>query len=173
MQGQRRREGSDPVQCTTCGGVGQVRMQQGFFSIQQTCPTCKGAGTTIKDPCTACNGRGRNSKTKTLNVKVPAGVDDGDRIRLSGEGEAGRNGGPPGDLYVEIRVEPHKIFDREGSRPVLRGPGQFRDGHPWRRCRSADARRHRIAQNSVRNAIWQDLQTARQRCDDRPRPSHR
>jgi molecular chaperone DnaJ len=108
-------KGSDPVKCTTCGGVGQVRMQQGFFSIQQTCPACKGAGTTIKDPCKSCNGRGRKSKTKTLNVKVPAGVDDGDRIRLSGEGEAGRNGGPAGDLYVEIRVEPHKIFDREGA----------------------------------------------------------
>jgi len=108
-------KGSEPVKCTTCAGVGQVRMQQGFFSIQQSCPTCKGAGTQITDPCKACHGRGRNSKTKTLNVKVPAGVDDGDRIRLSGEGEAGRNGGPAGDLYVEIRVEPHKIFEREGS----------------------------------------------------------
>jgi len=108
-------KGSDPVKCTTCAGVGQVRMQQGFFSIQQTCPTCKGTGTQIKDPCKACHGRGRNSKTKTLNVKVPAGVDDGDRIRLSGEGEVGRNGGPSGDLYVEIRVEPHRIFEREGS----------------------------------------------------------
>jgi molecular chaperone DnaJ len=90
-------------------------MQQGFFSIQQTCPACKGAGTTISDPCTDCHGRGRIRKTRTLSVKVPAGVDDGDRIRLSGEGEAGRNGGPPGDLYVEIRVKPHKIFEREGS----------------------------------------------------------
>jgi molecular chaperone DnaJ len=108
-------KGSEPVKCTTCAGIGQVRMQQGFFSIQQTCPACKGAGTQIKDPCKTCNGLGRNAKTKTLNVKVPAGVDDGDRIRLSGEGEAGRNGGPSGDLYVEIRIEPHKIFDREGS----------------------------------------------------------
>lgn len=107
-------KGSEPVKCATCNGVGQVRMQQGFFSIQQTCPSCKGAGTTITDPCKACHGRGRKSKTKTLNVKVPAGVDDGDRIRLSGEGEAGRNGGPPGDLYVEIRVAKHRIFDREG-----------------------------------------------------------
>ena len=108
-------KGSDPVKCTTCGGAGQVRMQQGFFSIQQTCPACKGAGTVISNPCKRCHGRGRVSKTKTLNVKVPAGVDDGDRIRLSGEGEAGRNGGPPGDLYVEIRVTPHKIFERAGS----------------------------------------------------------
>jgi molecular chaperone DnaJ len=108
-------KGSDPVTCTTCGGAGQVRMQQGFFSIQQTCPACKGAGTVITDPCRKCHGRGRTSRTKTLNVKVPAGVDDGDRIRLSGEGEAGRNGGPPGDLYVEIRVNPHKIFERAGA----------------------------------------------------------
>ena len=108
-------KGSDPAKCTTCGGAGQVRMQQGFFSIQQTCPACKGAGTVITDPCRKCHGRGRVSKTRTLNVKVPAGVDDGDRIRLSGEGEAGRNGGPPGDLYVEIRVTPHKIFERAGA----------------------------------------------------------
>lgn len=107
-------KGSEPVTCTTCGGVGQVRVQQGFFSIQQTCPTCKGVGTIIADPCKACNGRGRIAKTKKLSVKVPAGVDDGDRIRLAGEGEAGRNGGPPGDLYVEIRVAPHKIFERDG-----------------------------------------------------------
>jgi molecular chaperone DnaJ len=113
--GSGAKKGSDPVKCTTCGGVGQVRMQQGFFSIQQTCPTCKGAGTTIADPCDNCHGRGRVARTKKLSVKVPAGVDDGDRIRLSGEGEAGRNGGPPGDLYVEIRVNPHKIFTREGA----------------------------------------------------------
>ena len=114
-KGSGAKKGSEPVQCTTCGGVGQVRMQQGFFSIQQTCPACKGAGTTIADPCNDCHGRGRVRKTRTLAVKVPAGVDDGDRIRLSGEGEAGRNGGPPGDLYVEIRVKPHKLFERDGS----------------------------------------------------------
>jgi molecular chaperone DnaJ len=90
-------------------------MQQGFFSIQQTCPACKGAGKMISDPCETCHGRGRVRKTRTLSVKVPAGVDDGDRIRLSGEGEAGRNGGPPGDLYVEIRINPHKIFVRDGA----------------------------------------------------------
>src|SRR5210317_1658892 len=113
--GSGAKKGSDPVKCSTCGGVGQVRMQQGFFSIQQTCPACKGAGTVISDPCDDCHGRGRVRKTRTLSVKVPAGVDDGDRIRLSGEGEAGRNGGPPGDLYVEIRLEPHKIFMRDGA----------------------------------------------------------
>ena len=108
-------KGSEPIKCSTCGGAGQVRVQQGFFSIQQTCPACKGAGTVIADPCQSCSGRGRVAKTKKLSVKVPAGVDDGDRIRLAGEGEAGRNGGPPGDLYVEIRVTPHKIFEREGA----------------------------------------------------------
>ncbi len=114
-KGSGARKGSEPIKCSTCSGLGQVRMQQGFFSIQQTCPACKGAGTTIADPCTDCHGRGRVRKTRTLSVKVPAGVDDGDRIRLSGEGEAGRNGGPAGDLYVEIRVQPHKIFEREGA----------------------------------------------------------
>ena len=113
--GSGAKKGTEPVKCSTCGGVGQVRMQQGFFSIQQTCPACKGVGTTIGDPCNHCHGRGRVRKTKTLSVKVPGGVDDGDRIRLSGEGEAGRNGGPPGDLYVEIRVNPHKLFTRDGA----------------------------------------------------------
>lgn len=113
--GSGARKGTTPSTCSTCHGTGQVRMQQGFFSIQQTCPNCKGAGTIISDPCGDCQGRGRVRKTRTLSVKVPAGVDDGDRIRLSGEGEAGRNGGPPGDLYVEIRVRPHKLFERVGS----------------------------------------------------------
>jgi molecular chaperone DnaJ len=106
--------GTKPTSCSTCGGAGQVRMQQGFFSIQQTCPACKGAGTAIDDPCRECQGRGRVQQVRTLAVKVPAGVDNGDRIRLSGEGEAGRNGGPAGDLYVDIAVKPHPIFERDG-----------------------------------------------------------
>jgi len=113
--GSGAKKGTRPITCTTCDGVGQVRMQQGFFSIQQTCPACKGAGTKIAEACADCHGRGRLRKTKTLSVKVPAGVDDGDRIRLSGEGEAGSKGGPAGDLYVEIRVNPHKIFTRDGA----------------------------------------------------------
>ena len=113
--GSGAKKGTTPETCSTCGGVGQVRMQQGFFSVQQTCPACKGVGTTISDPCDDCLGRGRIRKTRTLSVKVPAGVDDGDRIRLSGEGEAGRNGGPAGDLYVELRVSKHKIFERDGA----------------------------------------------------------
>ncbi len=123
--GSGAKKGSSPVSCTTCGGVGQVRMQQGFFSVQQTCPACKGAGTTISDPCGDCHGRGRVRKTRTLSVKVPAGVDDGDRIRLSGEGEAGRNGGPSGDLYVEIRVNKHKLFERDGANLACEVPISF------------------------------------------------
>ena len=88
-------------------------MQQGFFSVQQTCPNCRGQGTTISDPCPDCHGQGRNQKYKTLSVKVPAGVDNGDRIRLAGEGEAGEQGGPPGDLFVQIQVKPHPIFRRD------------------------------------------------------------
>ena len=108
-------KGSTPVRCTTCGGVGQVRMQQGFFAVQQTCPRCKGRGSIIEQPCDSCYGQGRVRRPRTLQVKVPAGVDSGDRIRLSGEGEAGRNGGPPGDLYVEVAVRKHEIFEREGA----------------------------------------------------------
>jgi len=108
-------KGSKPTNCTTCNGAGQVRMQQGFFTVQQTCPRCQGRGQVVSDPCGKCRGQGRTRKQKTLAVKVPAGVDSGDRIRLGNEGEAGRNGGPSGDLYVEIRVRPHAIFERDGS----------------------------------------------------------
>ena len=123
--GSGAKQGTRPVACATCKGAGQVRMQQGFFSIQQTCPVCKGVGTTIDDPCDVCHGRGRVRKTRTLSVKIPGGVDDGDRIRLSGEGEAGRNGGPAGDLYVELRVKPHKIFSRDGSNLSCEVPVSF------------------------------------------------
>lgn len=123
--GSGAKKGTEPVTCSTCNGAGQVRMQQGFFSIQQTCPACKGTGKVIADPCDTCHGAGRVRKTKTLSVKVPAGVDNGDRIRLAGEGEAGRNGGPPGDLYVEIRVNPHKIFEREGADLACEVPVSF------------------------------------------------
>ncbi len=107
--------GSEPTTCQACGGHGQVRMQQGFFSIAQTCPRCGGSGKVIRDPCANCHGQGRVKRQKTLSVKIPAGVDEGDRIRLSGEGEAGVNGGPPGDLYVVCRVKPHPVFQREGT----------------------------------------------------------
>ena len=107
------RPGTKPTTCRTCGGHGQVRMQQGFFSIQQTCPTCRGVGQRITDPCTTCHGQGRVENTKTLSVKVPGGVDEGDLIRLSGEGEAGERGGPAGDLYVQVHLKPHPIFTRD------------------------------------------------------------
>lgn len=112
-KGSGAKAGSSPSVCRTCAGHGQVRMQQGFFSIQQTCPTCRGTGKTISDPCPACHGQGRVEQTKTLNVKVPAGVDEGDQIRLAGEGEAGENNGPHGDLYVQVRLKPHPVFRRE------------------------------------------------------------
>jgi molecular chaperone DnaJ len=105
--------GTQPVSCPTCGGHGQVRMQQGFFSIQQTCPKCHGSGKIVPTPCGTCHGAGRVKKHKTLSVKIPAGVDEGDRIRLSGEGEAGQNGGPPGDLYVVIHLKQHAVFTRD------------------------------------------------------------
>ena len=108
-------KGAKPATCDTCRGAGQVRMQQGFFTVQQTCPRCNGRGQVISDPCGGCRGQGRVRKNKTLSVKVPPGVDTADRIRLSGEGEAGRNGGPPGDLYVEVRVKDHPIFERDGA----------------------------------------------------------
>ncbi|MBZ0070244.1 MAG: molecular chaperone DnaJ [Gammaproteobacteria bacterium] len=113
--GSGAKPGSKPETCTTCGGHGQVRMQQGFFSVQQTCPRCHGSGTMINDPCGTCHGHGRVRESKTLSVKVPAGVDTGDRIRLAGEGEAGENGGPPGDLYVQVRVKDHPIFKRDDN----------------------------------------------------------
>ena len=113
--GSGAKKGTSPRQCGTCHGAGQVRMQQGFFSIAQTCPTCRGRGTVIEDPCPSCHGMGRVQEPKTLSVKVPAGVDTGDRIRLAGEGEAGDLGGPPGDLYVQVRVKEHSIFTREDN----------------------------------------------------------
>lgn len=113
--GSGAKKGTKPKQCVTCGGVGQVRMQQGFFSVQQTCPTCHGKGSVVSDPCNSCHGQGRIEETKNLSVKVPAGVDTGDRIRLSGEGEAGEGGGPKGDLYVQVSVREHEIFQRDGK----------------------------------------------------------
>lgn len=113
--GSGAKPGTTPVTCGTCGGSGQVRIQQGFFSIQQTCPTCHGSGRQIKDPCGTCHGAGRVKKHKTLHVKIPAGIDEGDRIRLAGEGEHGVNGGPSGDLYVQIHIKPHSVFQRDGD----------------------------------------------------------
>ncbi|SMC28807.1 molecular chaperone DnaJ [Andreprevotia lacus DSM 23236] len=113
--GSGAKPGTEAKTCHTCGGHGQVRVSQGFFSIQQTCPTCHGSGKYIPDPCRPCSGTGRIQTHKTLAVKIPAGVDEGDRIRLSGEGEPGVNGGPPGDLYVVVHLKAHSVFQREGN----------------------------------------------------------
>ena len=119
------KEGTHPETCSTCHGQGQVRMQQGFFSVQQTCPHCRGTGKIISNPCTSCHGQGRVEKQKTLSVKIPMGVDTGDRIRLSGEGEAGINGGGPGDLYVQVHVKPHDLFTRDGNDLYCKVPLRF------------------------------------------------
>jgi len=123
--GSGAKKGSSPKTCPTCHGNGQVQMRQGFFAVQQTCPTCSGKGKIIEDPCNSCLGHGRKEKTKTLNVKIPAGVDTGDRIRLSGEGEAGENGAPPGDLYVQVHVREHDIFKRDGNNLYCEVPLSF------------------------------------------------
>jgi molecular chaperone DnaJ len=112
-KGSGAKPGTQPKTCATCGGAGQVRMQQGFFSIQQTCPKCHGSGRIIPEPCPSCHGAGRVKQHKTLQVKIPAGVDEGDRIRLAGEGEHGVNGGPPGDLFVQIHIKAHSVFQRD------------------------------------------------------------
>ena len=118
-------KGTSTVTCDTCGGQGQVRLNQGFFSVNQVCPRCKGRGQMIQTPCDTCHGQGRVRRSKSVNVKIPPGVDNGDRIRLAGEGEAGRNGGPAGDLYVEIHVHEHPIFERDGSHLSCEVPVSF------------------------------------------------
>ena len=123
--GSGAKAGSKPKTCTTCHGAGQVQMRQGFFAVQQTCPTCQGQGQIISDPCNKCHGQGRVEKTKTLSVKIPAGVDTGDRIRLTGEGEAGMHGAPSGDLYVQVSVREHEIFVREANNLYCEVPISF------------------------------------------------
>ncbi len=113
--GSGAKPGTSPKTCNTCHGSGQVQMRQGFFSVQQTCPHCRGTGKIIPDPCTTCHGQGKIKRQKTLEVKIPAGIDDGMRIRSTGNGEPGTNGGPPGDLFIEIRIKKHDIFERDGD----------------------------------------------------------
>jgi molecular chaperone DnaJ len=114
-KGSGAKPGTSPKTCSTCSGSGTVHLRQGFFSIQQTCPHCHGSGKIIPDPCASCNGAGRIKRQKTLEVKIPAGINEGMRIRSAGNGEPGTNGGPSGDLYIEIRVKPHDIFERDGD----------------------------------------------------------
>lgn len=120
--GSGAKKGTQPEKCSSCGGIGRVRAQQGFFTVERACPTCQGQGMMIKDPCGTCSGSGRTQKNKNLKVKIPAGVDHGRRIRLSGEGEAGMRGGPRGDLYILLHVKPHKFFQREGANLYCRVP---------------------------------------------------
>ncbi|KKJ77205.1 molecular chaperone DnaJ [Kiloniella litopenaei] len=115
-------KGSSPVTCGTCKGNGRVRMQQGFFTVERTCHTCQGVGKVIENPCGNCHGSGRVEKEKTLQVNIPAGVEEGNRIRLAGEGEMGARGGTPGDLYIFLSIEPHRIFQREGADIYCRVP---------------------------------------------------
>jgi molecular chaperone DnaJ len=114
--------GSEPVTCPTCSGMGKVRAQQGFFTVERTCPTCSGVGQIVKNPCKSCGGAGRVQKDRALNVNIPAGVETGTRIRLSGEGEAGLRGGPSGDLYIFIELEEHPLFQRDGMDLYCRVP---------------------------------------------------
>ena len=125
--GSGAKKGTAPISCVQCGGMGQVTARQGFFSIQQACPRCRGTGKMISDPCGKCRGQGRVEEQKTLSVKVPGGVDTGNRIRLTGQGEAGANGGPAGDLYVEIHVRDHQIFTREEEHLYCEVPISFVD----------------------------------------------
>lgn len=113
--GRGARKGSEPVSCSACGGRGQIRQQQGFFAVTRTCPQCRGMGQVIREPCPTCHGEGRVRQEKVLGLKIPAGVDDGTRLRVSGEGEAGLHGGPPGDLYVVLKVREHPFFERRGN----------------------------------------------------------
>ncbi|MEI8596393.1 molecular chaperone DnaJ [Photobacterium sp. Hal280] len=124
-EGSGAKKGSSPTTCGTCHGAGQVQMRQGFFAVQQTCPHCHGRGKIITDPCGKCHGQGRVQETKTLSVKIPAGVDTGDRIRLTGEGEAGEFGAPAGDLYVQVHVQKHAIFERDGNNLYCEVPVSF------------------------------------------------
>ncbi|HMT43796.1 MAG TPA: molecular chaperone DnaJ [Chakrabartia sp.] len=123
--GSGAKPGSNAKTCGTCGGHGKVRSQQGFFMVERPCPTCRGAGQVIADPCTACRGAGRVDKRKTLSVKIPPGVDDGTRIRMSGEGEAGERGAPAGDLYIFLHLKRHSVFQRDGTTLFCRAPISF------------------------------------------------
>ncbi len=114
-KGTGAKPGTSPKTCSTCNGAGQVHMRQGFFSIQQACPHCRGTGKIIPEPCTTCSGAGKMKKQKTLEVKIPGGINEGMRIRSTGNGEPGTNGGPAGDLYIEIRVKQHELFERDGD----------------------------------------------------------
>ncbi|EFO32735.1 chaperone protein DnaJ [Roseibium sp. TrichSKD4] len=120
--GSGAKPGTSPTTCRTCGGAGRVRAAQGFFTLERTCPTCQGRGQVISDPCTSCSGTGRKTQERTLSVNIPAGIEDGTRIRIAGEGEAGVRGGPSGDLYIFVSIRPHELFQRDGADLYCRVP---------------------------------------------------
>ena len=124
-QGSGARSGTAAKTCNTCAGHGKVRAQQGFFVVERTCPSCHGAGQVIADPCPSCRGEGRVDKTKTLTVNIPPGVDEGTRVRLTGEGEAGARGAPAGDLYIFLHISRHALFERDGTTLFARAPVSF------------------------------------------------
>ena len=161
-KGNGAKPGTSPITCTTCHGTGTVQMRQGFFSIQQTCPTCHGSGKIIPEPCPTCHGQGRIKKNKTLEVKIPAGINEGMRIRSSGNGEPGPNGGPNGDLYIEIRMKQHDIFERDGDDLHCTVPVGDDERRARRHDRGADARRQGRDRAARRHAARQDLPPARQ-----------
>ena len=162
-RGSGAKPGTKVATCTTCHGHGVVQMRQGFFSVQQTCPQCKGTGKLIPEPCTTCHGVGKTKNNKTLEVKIPAGIDDGMRIRSTGNGEPGTNGGPPGDLYIEIRLKKHDIFERDGDDLHCAVPISFTTAALGRRNRGADAGRQGGHRHSRRHAGGQAVSPARQR----------
>ena len=153
--------GSQPENCSTCAGTGQVRYQQGFFSVARTCHVCRGTGKVIKNPCTDCNGTGRVEREKQLEVKVPAGVETGSRLRVSGEGQAGTQGGPTGDLYVVIHVAEHEQFERQGSNLYEAVPITFAQAASGRRHHGQDARCRREVEDPDGHSDRHRLSAAR------------
>ncbi len=147
--GHGAKPGTQPVTCTMCSGSGRVRAAQGFFSIERTCPQCQGRGTIIADPCPKCSGQGRVTEERSLSVNIPAGIEDGTRIRLAGEGEAGLRGGPPGDLYIFLSVKPHEFFQRDGADLYCKVPISMTSAALGGCLRGRHARRHADARQGA------------------------
>ena len=154
--------GTQPEVCPDCGGVGQISVNQGFFQLAQTCPHCKGTGRIITTPCPTCKGTGAERRTRTVKVKIPAGVKDGARIKIRGKGEPGPAGSPAGDLYVRVQVQQHPLFGRKGDDLTLEVPVSYRRGGARRERAGADAQRARDAEGAGRHPDRQDVPGARQ-----------
>ena len=171
--GSGAKPGTSAQTCDTCHGSGVVQLRQGFFSVQQSCPRCHGAGKYIPDPCTACHGRGKIKKQKTLEIKIPAGIDDGMRIRSSGNGEPSPNGGPPGDLYIEIRIRKHDVFQRDGDDLHCMVPVSFTRAALGGEIGSDPAARQGYHHHSRRHAKRQAVPAAWQGCQGGALPQRR